>query len=328
MTQGASGRLLRLVVAVALTAYVLSRSDPSAVLHAAAGANLSLVGVAILLALVDRALMAYRWIALLCIVDPGDRPPLARLLEIFFVSTFLGTFLPASVGGDAVRAYSLSRDRVSGSEAVATVFMDRMLGVASLLLLGVAGVALAQDLAANAAIVAALLATAGACAVTLAIIFSERIGAWVGATARLVPVSAIQRMADGIVAAVQRYRRFHGQLAYVLAASVAVQVLRVVQAYYLGRAVGITAGLPVYFAFVPLILLVMLLPITINGLGTSQAAFVWFFARAGVPAPLAFALSVLFVGLGIVGNLPGGLIYAMRGLVHAGPGPGARGART
>ena len=82
-------------------------------------------------------------------------------------------------------------------------------------------------------------------------------------------VSAIQRMADGIVAAVQRYRRFHGQLAYVLAASVAVQVLRVVQAYYLGRAVGITAGLPVYFAFVPLILLVMLLPITINGLGTS-----------------------------------------------------------
>jgi hypothetical protein len=38
---------------------------------------------------------------------------------------------------------------------------------------------------------------------------------------------------------------------------------------------------------------------------------VWFFARAGVPAPAAFALSVLFVALGIVGNLPGGILYAL-----------------
>jgi len=50
--------------------------------------------------------------------------------------------------------------------------------------------------------------------------------------------------------------------------------------------------------------------VTFNGIGTSQAAFVWFFARAGVPAAAAFALSVLFVALGIVGNLPGGILYA------------------
>ena len=328
MAQGVSGRLLRLIVAVALTTYILYRSDPSAVLSAAAGADLSLIALAVLLALVDRALMAYRWIALLCIVDRADRPSLARLLEIFFVSTFLGTFLPASVGGDAVRAYSLSRDRVSGSEAVASVFMDRMLGVASLLLLGVAGIALAPGLRSNAAVVSALAVTGVVCALTLATIFSLRTGAWVAATARLVPLRRARQMADGIVAAVQRYRHFHGELTGVLLASVAVQVLRIVQAYCLGRAVGITAGLPVYFAFVPLILLVMLLPITINGLGTSQAAFVWFFGRASVAPPLAFALSVLFVGLGIVGNLPGGILYAMRGLVPAGPRPGAGGART
>ena len=60
----------------------------------------------------------------------------------------------------------------------------------------------------------------------------------------------------------------------------------------------------------PLILLVMLLPVSINGIGPSQVAFVWFFGRAGVPEAQAFALSVLFVALGIVGNLPGGLLYA------------------
>ena len=40
----------------------------------------------------------------------------------------------------------------------------------------------------------------------------------------------------------------------------------------------------------------MLLPVTVNGLGTSQWAFVWLFARVGVSAADAFALSILFVG--------------------------------
>jgi glycosyltransferase 2 family protein len=87
-------------------------------------------------------------------------------------------------------------------------------------------------------------------------------------------------------------------------------VLRIVQAYYLGRGLGIDAPAVAYFAFIPLILLVMLLPVTFNGIGTGQAAFVWFFAQAGVAAPQAFALSILFIALGIVGNLPGAILYA------------------
>jgi hypothetical protein len=63
----------------------------------------------------------------------------------------------------------------------------------------------------------------------------------------------------------------------------------------------------------------MLLPITINGLGTSQAAFVWLFGGIGVARPQAFTLSVLFVALGLVGNLPGGLLYAFRGLIARAP---------
>jgi hypothetical protein len=88
-----------------------------------------------------------------------------------------------------------------------------------------------------------------------------------------------------------------------------VQGLRVLQTFYLGLALGLTVPLWVYFAFVPIILLVVLMPVTVNGIGTTQAAFVWLFGRAGVqPAP-AFTLSVLFLAIAIVGNLPGGLLY-------------------
>jgi hypothetical protein len=89
-----------------------------------------------------------------------------------------------------------------------------------------------------------------------------------------------------------------------------VQALRITQAYCHGRALAIDLSVLSYFAFVPLILLVMLLPVSINGIGPSQVAFVWFFGRAGVADAQSFALSILFVALGIVGNLPGGLLYA------------------
>jgi uncharacterized protein (TIRG00374 family) len=307
-----SGRLLRILVAALLTGYVLWRSDPSAVARATVGADGRWILAAVGLVFLDRLLMAQRWITLLCIVE-GRRPATGRLIEIFFTSTFLGTFLPASIGGDAVRAYSLSREAVSGADAVASVFMDRMLGVASLLVLSLAGLWIARDLATNGAVLTSLAATATMCAITMLMIFSRRAGIWCAGMIGLMPVAFLRKAAASIVQSVQRYAHHHGALLKVMAASIGVQALRVVQAYCLGRAIGIDAGVAMYFAFIPLILLVMLLPVTINGLGTSQLAFVWFFARAGVPASQAFALSMLFVlGLQIVGNLPGAFLYATR----------------
>jgi uncharacterized protein (TIRG00374 family) len=300
---------VRLAVAFGLTGYLLWKSHPRSVLAATAGATWAPMALAAALVGADRVLMAYRWIVLLCIVDPARRPPLAALLRIFFISTFAGTFLPASVGSDAVRAYSLSRLNVNGRDAIASVFMDRMLGVASVFLMALFGLALVRDLSDNAAILVSLGVTAAVCLMTMLLIFSSRISSLAAAVVRLVPFDSLQRALAGVLESIRRYAAYRSELINVLAGSIAVQALRVVQAYYLGRGLGIDVPLVTYFAFIPLILLVMLLPVTFNGIGTSQAAFLWFFGRAGVASPLAFALSVLFVALGIIGNLPGAFLY-------------------
>jgi glycosyltransferase 2 family protein len=303
--------LFRLIVAAGLTGYILWRSDPRAVAAAAAGADWRPIAVAVLLVLVDRALMAYRWIVLLCTVDRARRPGLGALLRIFFVSTFVGTFLPASVGGDAVRAFSLARQNVGGGDAVASVFMDRILGVASLLVMALVGLMLVRGAAATTAILWALAAAGGLCFATLLLIFSRGAARLAARYVEIVPSEKIKDIGHRVLESIQKYSAYPRELVLVLVASVAVQILRIVQAYYLGRALGITAPMTVYLVYIPLILLVMLLPVTFNGIGTSQAAFVWSFAQAGVDAAAAFALSVLFVALGIVGNLPGGFLYAI-----------------
>ena len=308
------GLFARIAVAAGLTGYLLWKSHPRAVVAAAAGTAWGPIAVAAALVGADRVLMAYRWLVLLCIIDPASRPPLAGVMRIFFVSTFAGTFLPASVGGDAVRAYSLSRLNVNGGDAVASVFMDRMLGVASVLIMALVGLGLARDLSGNVAIVLSLAVTTALCVTTVLLIFHAGVFRLAAGVVNWLPAASVQRALRGLLESIRRYAAYRTQLVAVLAGSIAVQVLRVVQAYYLGRGLGIDLPLATYFAYIPLILLAMLLPVTFNGIGTSQAAFLWFFGRAGVPAPTAFALSVLFVALGIIGNLPGAFLYiASRG---------------
>ena len=300
---------LRVVVAAGLTTYLLWKSHPQDVVAATANVDWRPMAIAVLLVLLDRALMAYRWVALLCMVDPADRPPLPSLMRIFFVSTFVGTFLPASVGSDALRSYSLSRLRVQPSDAVASVVMDRVLGIASILLAGLLGLTLARDLATTTPVVVALAAAAGVCVVTVLVVFGRPADPSHDRPTGRLALEPLRRVIGRVIESIRKYAAHPRVLLNVLGCSLAVQGLRIVQAYFLGRGLGIDLPAATYFVFIPIILLVMLLPVTFNGIGTSQAAFVWFFGQAGVQAAPAFALSVLFVALGIVGNLPGAVLY-------------------
>ncbi len=310
-------RTLRFAVAVLLTAYILWKVHPGDVLRVTAAADWRWIAAAIALLFVDRTLMAYRWIVLLRAVAPESRPPTAAVIRIFFVSTFVGTFLP-SVGGDLYRAYSLSRlepgstkasASVSGVQSAASVLMDRLLGVLSIVLVGVAAFAMAPQGARNGWLLVTLAVASAACAAAALVVFSPAAAARAHAVADWLPGHRAPRMALGLIDSVRRYSFRRADLANVLGMSVGVQVVRVIQAWCLGRALGIEASLMMYFIFIPIVLLVMLLPITVSGLGTSQGAFGWLFGTVGVPGAAAVALSILFVSLGVVGNLPGGLLY-------------------
>jgi uncharacterized protein (TIRG00374 family) len=304
-------RVLRIAVAVGLTALLLWWSDPAQVVAVAAQADWRWLVGAVALVMIDRVLMAWRWMLLLpdAIVQ---RTGMRALLRIFFVSTFVGTFLPGSIGGDAVRAWQLSSHDVSAPTAIASVVTDRLLGVAALILMAVAAVVLIGNVRDDGRVILSVaIAAAGALAAAV-VLLSERAAAL---SLRWMPwlPGAAGRAAGAVFDAMRAYRSRKGLVLVVLAASLGVNVLRVLQAWMLGRGLAIDAPASVYFAFVPLILLVMLLPVSINGIGTSQAGFVLFFARAGVPGAESFALSVLYLGLGVIGNIPGSILFATRG---------------
>lgn len=302
-------RTFRIAVAVGLTAFIVWRANLSEILQAAGTLDLRWAAAAVLLVFVDRALNAYRWIELLCALTPGSRPPFSTVLRIFFVSTFVGSFLP-SVGGDIYRAYSLSNEEVRPAESAASVLMDRVLGVLSIVLLAMAVLPFVPQRVTDARVVLTLGLGLAGCAIVAFAVFSPRAASFAQAIGARVAGTRLQRIALSLSDAVRRYAHHRTELVKVLLASIGVQFLRVVQAYCLGRGLSMDVPLVLYFVFIPLAMLVMQIPITILGLGIGQLAFVALFGQVNVPASQSVALSILFIGLGLVGNLPGAALYA------------------
>ena len=63
------------------------------------------------------------------------------------------------------------------------------------------------------------------------------------------------------------------------------------------------------FLFNPLIAFVLLLPISLGGLGLSQGAFVFFYGLVGVPIQVSFPVSLVMQIIIYITSLPGGVLW-------------------
>ena len=310
--------VVRVSVSVALIAFLLSRLDVGNMARFLSGVDWSLVALTLVTVVMDRSLMAGRWIVLL--EGLGISAPRARVVKIFFLSTFFGSFLPTGIGGEAIRAVSFSRLSSKGVESIASVVMDRIMGMLSMLLTGLAALIVFYRIYPHPALLATVLTLSAATLAVLALLLSpsvhRRVLPRVGPASETVsePAEAGWRAsARRAIGAMERYRSQPGLLGLVLLMSVGVQVLRILQAYLLSEAMTLGAPLVYFFCFVPLILLITMLPISVSGLGTTNLAYVALFGSVGMDPDGAFVLSVLILALGVIGNLPGGVIYALEG---------------
>ena len=298
----------RLVITAAILAYLLRSIDLGAAVHAMLRVNPWWFAFTLLLVAIDRVVMAIRWLLLLRAAGVDIRA--ASALRIFLTSSFVGSFLPAGVGADAARAYEVASRTSRGSQAVASVGIDRVLGLVAIAILGIAGLAgWAQHVEPQLRVRLMAAAALGGAA-TLAIFWVDKLARaclparWQGTRWGW----RVLRLGDAIGA----YRQHPKVLLQVTALSIAVQLVRVFQGYGLGRGLGIQVDLAYYLVFMPVAMLVLLLPVSISGFGLPQAAIVWLLRPVGVPDAESLALSTLLIVIGIIGNLPGALLYAVR----------------
>lgn len=351
---GRVGGIVRSAVTAIALGVVVWRIDPAAVLAGLGRAGLPALAAALGVAYLAVLLSAYKWRAVL--VGRGVPERLDRLFGLYLVGLFFNNLLPTAIGGDAVRAWSLAaRRRETVTEAATQAAGGAVVGTATEASTEAATEApteaatvAAAEAAAEAAasVVSERLIAAMALGVTAAagLLFVER-------TPRLVALVAAFLVVDVIIAALfmlpgvaergvaavlgrgrpggarlvsQTVRAVRSTLSspltlgWVLLLSLAFQALVAVVNVLIFEAIGVSVGLAECLVFTPMIAALTMLPVSLSGHGIREAAYVFFFAQAGVAAPAAFAGSVLFFVVVAVASLPGALLFVLDGKRTAG----------
>ena len=131
-------------ISISLLIIIILNIDWKTVFKNLGNANFTLLGLACLLIVVERAAVVYKWNLLIRV--RGVYISFSRLFLINLIGSFWGLFIPSSLGTDVARGYYLAKNNSEKSVSVSSVFVDRVLGTFSIALLALASIVIAGDL--------------------------------------------------------------------------------------------------------------------------------------------------------------------------------------
>jgi uncharacterized protein (TIRG00374 family) len=111
----------------------------------------------------------------------------------------------------------------------------------------------------------------------------------------------------------QFMRQPHCRVWRVVYLSLVIQIAAILFFLFTARAVGVTIGAVSFFVVVPLAVIASMVPISLNGLGLREGAFVGLLQLFGVAAAVAGAFAVLARLVDFVVAALGGIVFALRG---------------
>ena len=251
-------------------------------------------------------LSTVRWAQVLHALEiPSDLPP---LISHTLAGMFVSNFLPSTVGGDVLRVTRLSAANGERHTSVASVVVERLTGFLVLPFITLAallGNPTLLDLGqASRLSVTVALATLAALVMIVVLVSSPRVGERFAGRSWL-----------GFVAAVHlglaRLRRDPGAAVGVLVSAFAYQLAMVAGAWMAGHAMGIQVGWSAMMAFIPIVAIAQVLPISVSGLGLREGALVLLLVPLGVSSGQAVAFGLLLYGMNMVVSLLGAPAFAV-----------------
>jgi uncharacterized protein (TIRG00374 family) len=304
---------VRVVVSFGLLAAVIYGMGAEETFGALRNADPFWIGIMFAFMFLEGIHGTYKWLILLRHTAPNVR--FWPLFKIGYIGGFVGMFMPGAVGIELVRMYGLARHTSDLAAAFTSVLMDRIIGLTGLTLVVLIGVMLQTHAIIQGieyfAIGSLALILAGWVAIMNPIF--RRFTDWMLSP----PIfSMVRDKQSKVYTSLDTYRGRPGLLAWGLIQSLAYNVVRVAVCYCGALAVGVNVPFTAMLLVVPLVIFVMLIPISIFGWGVREATFVAMLAPYGTDSASVIAMSILIGICGTISILPGGL-FCMQGLGKA-----------
>jgi uncharacterized protein (TIRG00374 family) len=312
-----------------LPPHVLTNQDREVVLSQATSiighTSLDLRLLALALAIYVTGLVStfFRWFFLVRVID--ERFTLRAAMLLGFIGNVFNLVIPGAVGGDLIKAAYLARMHIKKTQAIASMVIDRIVGLLGLFILASIGGLIAWrasppiETEARRLIMAAWFAT-GFGVLVLAAIFGQvftaifpRLGR--GHSRLSLIVSELKEMST-------TYRRRLDVVSFCTLMSMGNHSLNVIAFYLVGRMLfpAMTTTVAQHFLMAPLTLFTMAVPLPFGALGISELVAVQFFNLVGHPGGDLAMMG--FRVLMYAGGLIGAIVYLaklneVRGLTAA-----------
>jgi len=281
---------------VAVVAVLLWRYDARPIFRILGRERPEYFVAAVALYLAGQAMCAYRWQLLAALLKVHGR--YREFFTYTFVGMFTNLFVPGLLGGDVARSVYLGRRHGRMGEAIASVVADRGVG-----LLGLFWLAAFAAMFLNFAAIPSSVITP-----TIAIGVIALVGFLAAPlVARLIHLMPRPlRRAGGIVTP---YLHHPVTLVVPIALSIVLQIGLAVCQFVLATGLGIRVPLSLFILCVPIANLFASLPLTLNGLGIRESAYLVLFGMAAMRKEDAIALGLLWFAATMVGGLTGAIAF-------------------
>ena len=303
--------IIKLFVSVSILTVLFRSIDGTSLGNVMVNLDWVLLLIALVFVLSIRFVMAYRWQVVLHFYRTF--PKFLNLLSIVFISNSVGQLLPGGIGVDVVRSYQLSKEEGVGAKIAASVFLDRMVGLFSMLLIAFFASVVGAVL--NTVMPIYALVSTGLLIGFLSLYLLKNKLADLDYTHINIlqgKLKVIVVVLDRFVASIRAVRLPRVAIFKLLLLSVSVQFIRIMIFFTLFLALDVRPAFLLFAVFVPLLFIVMLMPVSIGGLGVREGALYLFFKQSGVSLETCTAAGLSFHFLQIVSLLPGVFLYLFK----------------
>jgi uncharacterized protein (TIRG00374 family) len=299
--------IVKVVVTVLLFFYIFQKVDFhqfGATLHHAR-LEILLFGFAVLW--IGHFICIYRWRMLMRPLMPVLT--LGQLFGIYCIGLFFNLTFPTVVGGDVVKMYYAGKPSKSYAQSFAATFLDRDAGLFAMMIIACAAIliypvdvpGIAVSLIVWCAFFAFVLGNIG--------IFTPYFHRILTGLLKRMNLGKIAKKVDTISNAFQIMGRHKGVLLGSLVISFLNQLLVIAVTWIMALGLRMNISFAYFLIFVPVITLISMIPVSLNGMGLREYAFMSLFGAVGVLPESCIALGVLSSIVIILSSLPGGIVY-------------------
>lgn len=254
----------------------------------------------------DRFVMAYKWKILL------DAKAIScsweKLIVVYFKGTFLGNLFPTSLGGDAIRAYELSRNTQTGVDVISSIIMERFLGFLSSAIMALMAIPLLFFFVPDfPRFLLWLLLTFLSAGVLFLVLLIRGGGptALKNFMAKLPWADKISKITSSFVL----YRIQPKALGKFFLWSFGEQLVPILTIYFLVLTLGLSVPFLYLVPIIPIAQFFARIPVSLSGFGIQEGLFIALFSFFGISTTVAFTLGFASNLGNILVGLPGAYFY-------------------